>query len=126
MTLSIIPRYHIFLLYLSIFIFIQIELSHSLRLHIAYQAAKGMNFLHQFNPPIIHRDLKSHSIKLLYSIVTASFIATDILIDDKWNARISDFGITKIKEIKGKRTPKGNQPQSLGTIYWTAPGIKLI
>jgi serine/threonine protein kinase len=25
-------------------------------------AAQGMNYLHTFNPPIIHRDLKSHNL----------------------------------------------------------------
>jgi serine/threonine protein kinase len=47
--------------------------------------------------------------------------------DDKWNARISDFGITKIMD--GKRPKSGSKSSSpaysnaLGTIYWTAPEV---
>lgn len=104
---SITPRY-IFILFYSIFnCFIQISLNNALCLHIAYQAAKGMNFLHQSDPPIIHRDLKSHN----------------ILMDDKWNARISDFGITKFKNMKEGNAKEQGRANSLGTIYWTAPEV---
>lgn len=81
---------------------IQIPLSYEMKLHLASQAAQGMNFLHQSSPPIIHLDLKSHN----------------ILLDDKWNARISDFGITKFKGSPSKKTGG-----SIGTIYWTAPEL---
>lgn len=86
----------------------RIQLPLPLCLHIAYQASKGMNFLHQSTPPIIHRDLKSHN----------------ILLDDKWNARISDFGITRFKNMNAV---KGSEKKdaSLGTIYWTAPEVFL-
>jgi serine/threonine protein kinase len=39
-------------------------LSYAMKLHLATQAAQGMNFLHQSNPPTIHHDLKSHNILL--------------------------------------------------------------
>ncbi len=42
--------------------------------------------------------------------------------DDKWNARISDFGITKINNLKEKTNSK-EKHESLGTIYWTAPEV---
>lgn len=86
----------------------KLNLPHEMIVHIALHAAKGVNFLHQSSPPIIHCDLKSHN----------------ILLDNKWNAKISDFGITKIKEISAnsqKATP--GQFENLGTIYWTAPEI---
>jgi serine/threonine protein kinase len=36
----------------------------SLRLHLAYQIASGINFLHRCNPSIIHCDIKSHNVLL--------------------------------------------------------------
>nr|XP_043608993.1 serine/threonine-protein kinase-like protein CCR1 [Erigeron canadensis] len=51
-----------------------------LRLRIAMQAAKGLEFLHtEFSPPIAHRDVKS----------------SNILLDSDWGARISDFGLLR-------------------------------
>ncbi|XP_076952875.1 serine/threonine-protein kinase-like protein CCR1 [Bidens hawaiensis] len=51
-----------------------------LRLRIAMQAAKGLEFLHtENNPPIAHRDVKS----------------SNILLDADWCARISDFGLLR-------------------------------
>ncbi|KAI3822597.1 hypothetical protein L1987_10191 [Smallanthus sonchifolius] len=51
-----------------------------LRLRIAMQAAKGLEFLHtEMNPPIAHRDVKS----------------SNILLDGDWGARISDFGLLR-------------------------------
>lgn len=41
----------------------QMTLSYELLLHMACQAAQGMNFLHQSDPPIIHCDLK---VRLFY------------------------------------------------------------
>jgi len=38
------------------------ELSMELRLQMALHVAEGMTYLHNQNPPIIHRDLKSHNI----------------------------------------------------------------
>lgn len=80
------------------------SLNYDMKLHLACQAAQGMNFLHQSSPPIIHQDLKSHN----------------ILLDDKWNARISDFGITKIKD-KNRKTNAKAESSAIGTIYWSSP-----
>ena len=53
-------------------------LNWSLRLKIAMQAAKGLEYLHkELLPQIVHRDLKS----------------SNILLDSEWGARISDFGL---------------------------------
>ncbi|ELR19857.1 Serine/threonineprotein kinase [Acanthamoeba castellanii str. Neff] len=49
----------------------------------AYQASKGMHFLHSSG--IVHRDLKS----------------LNLLLDAKWNVKVSDFGLTKFKEDIG-------------------------
>jgi serine/threonine protein kinase len=71
---------------------------HQLRAKMAYQAAKGMHFLHSSG--VVHRDLKS----------------LNILLDGKWNVKISDFGLTKLREEK-------ETDIAVGSIYWTAPEV---
>ncbi len=71
-----------------------------LKAKMAYQTAKGMHFLHSSG--IVHRDLKS----------------MNLLLDNKWNVKVSDFGLTKFRAEMKKRS--GAQ---VGSIHWTAPEI---
>ncbi|CAN1259325.1 Putative serine/threonine-protein kinase-like protein CCR3 [Linum perenne] len=53
--------------------------SWKMRIKVALDAARGIDYLHNYAvPPIIHRDIKS----------------SNILLDENWVARVSDFGLS--------------------------------
>ncbi|KAJ6365849.1 hypothetical protein OIU76_030598 [Salix suchowensis] len=59
--------------------------SFSMRMSIALGSAKGILYLHtEADPPIIHRDIK----------------ANNILLDFKFTAKVSDFGISKLAPVQ--------------------------
>ncbi|KAI9380698.1 hypothetical protein POPTR_016G140101v4 [Populus trichocarpa] len=59
--------------------------SFSMRMNIALGSAKGILYLHtEAEPPIIHRDIK----------------ANNILLDFKFTAKVSDFGISKLAPVQ--------------------------
>ncbi|KAI3512373.1 hypothetical protein L1887_19688 [Cichorium endivia] len=72
------------------------------RLHMAMDIARGMNYLHHCNPPIVHLDLKS----------------SNLLVDKNWTVKVGDFGLSRIKHHTYLRTKSGK-----GTPQWMAPEI---
>ncbi|GKD33794.1 dual specificity protein kinase splA-like protein, partial [Tanacetum coccineum] len=72
------------------------------RVHMAMDIARGMNYLHHCQPPIIHRDLKS----------------SNLLVDKNWTVKVGDFGLSRIKRQTYLSTKTGN-----GTPQWMAPEI---
>mmetsp|Transcript_25791 Transcript_25791/g.42345 ORF Transcript_25791/g.42345 Transcript_25791/m.42345 type:complete len:588 (-) Transcript_25791:400-2163(-) len=65
------------------------------------QAARGLNYLHLSKPRIIHRDLKS----------------LNLLVDDFWNVKICDFGLSCIK------ADLGVLKEQVGTPAFMAPEL---
>ncbi|XP_031381315.1 serine/threonine-protein kinase CTR1-like isoform X2 [Punica granatum] len=72
------------------------------RLSMAYDVAKGMNYLHKRNPPIVHRDLKS----------------PNLLVDKKYTVKVCDFGLSRLKA----RTFLSSK-SAAGTPEWMAPEV---
>ena len=73
-----------------------VPLSGELILPILQDVAKGVRFLHSANQPIVHRDLKS----------------ANILVDSRFHAKVSDFGLSQKKKVGAAGTP-----------YWMAPEL---
>lgn len=81
-------------------------LSWVMRIHLALQIAKGILALHSASPPIIHRDIKS----------------SNVLIDDKWNAKLGDFGLAlrgHIEDMLKTSTPPAGTMGYLDPEYET-------
>ena len=72
------------------------------RLNVAIQIAEALSYLHRAaSPPILHRDVKS----------------TNILLDDNWDAKVGDFGVSRL-------VPHGDQHVSTvvqGTLGYLDP-----
>ncbi|KAF5941549.1 hypothetical protein HYC85_019191 [Camellia sinensis] len=67
-----------------------------------FSLARGMNYLHHYNPPIIHRDLKS----------------SNLLVDKNWTVKVGDFGLSRLKHETYLTTKTGK-----GTPQWMAPEV---
>ncbi|KAF3336995.1 Serine/threonine-protein kinase [Carex littledalei] len=81
----------------------QAPLSWYQRMKIALGSALGLEYLHEkANPPIIYRDLK----------------CSNILLDDHYNAKLSDFGLAKLGPIGDKVTVSS---RVMGTYGYCAP-----
>ncbi|KAK2664648.1 hypothetical protein Ddye_003222 [Dipteronia dyeriana] len=72
------------------------------RLRMALDVARGMNYLHRRNPPIVHRDLKS----------------SNLLVDRNWTVKVGDFGLSTCKNAT-YLTAKSER----GTPQWMAPEV---
>ncbi|KAH7433010.1 hypothetical protein KP509_07G050200 [Ceratopteris richardii] len=72
------------------------------RLSMITDVARGMNYLHHRNPPIIHRDLKS----------------SNLLVDKNWTVKVGDFGLSRMKHATYLTSKSGR-----GTPQWMAPEV---
>lgn len=74
------------------------QITDALRAKFILETARGMNYLHQFKRPILHRDMKS----------------PNLLVQKDFSIKISDFGLARVKaQIQ---TMTGN----CGTVQWMA------
>jgi len=98
-----------------------------LRLSLALQVAEGMTYLHNQDPPIIHRDLKSHNIFVHETFADNTSIASDLKIKDGSErmepqstvvAKIGDWGSARAT-MSGSRT----MTHGVGTACWLAPEV---
>ncbi|KAE9027103.1 hypothetical protein PF011_g2202 [Phytophthora fragariae] len=74
----------------------QLRLAYS----VAFDMAKGLAYLHNHNPIVIHRDLKSQN----------------ILLDDRMRTKIGDFGLSKFRDV-------GKTMSICGSPLWVAPEV---
>lgn len=72
------------------------------RIRMALDIARGLNYLHHFNPPIVHRDLKS----------------SNLLVDKNWTVKVGDFGLSRLKHATFLTAASGR-----GTPQWMAPEV---
>lgn len=77
--------------------------SWKMRVRVALDAARGIEYLHSYAvPPIIHRDIKS----------------SNILLDTNWTARVSDFGLS----LMGPESGQGyTSSRAVGTVGYIDP-----
>ncbi|KAJ8531260.1 hypothetical protein K7X08_026694 [Anisodus acutangulus] len=80
--------------------------SWKMRIKIALDAARGIEYLHNYAvPPIIHRDIKS----------------SNILIDANWIARVSDFGLSLMGPDQSNRDYSSRPMKAAGTVGYIDP-----
>ncbi|XP_031268961.1 probable serine/threonine-protein kinase SIS8 isoform X2 [Pistacia vera] len=78
------------------------QLDERRRLRMALDAARGMNYLHNCTPVIVHRDLKS----------------PNLLVDRNWVVKVCDFGLSRMKNSTFL-----SSRSTAGTAEWMAPEV---
>ncbi|KAL6074802.1 putative serine/threonine-protein kinase/receptor [Balamuthia mandrillaris] len=73
-----------------------------LKVKMACDTARGLLYLHLCSPPVVHRDLKS----------------LNLLVDDMYNIKLTDFGISKALENSLETFNS-----KMGTLNWLAPEV---
>ncbi|TMW65174.1 hypothetical protein Poli38472_009341 [Pythium oligandrum] len=74
---------------------------HGQKISIALDMAESLVYLHSLDPKVIHRDLK----------------ARNVLLDDRLNAKLADFGLSRHESDNNTMTA------AVGTCRWMAPEV---
>mmetsp|Transcript_50071 Transcript_50071/g.98936 ORF Transcript_50071/g.98936 Transcript_50071/m.98936 type:complete len:245 (+) Transcript_50071:3-737(+) len=85
-----------------------VELTWNQKIKICTDTAHAMIYLHSFEPPIIHRDLKSLNLLLVERVRSICDVPT---------VKLSDFGLSRLREKHALMT------RDVGTCHWMAPEI---
>ncbi|KAK1287306.1 Serine/threonine-protein kinase EDR1 [Acorus calamus] len=78
------------------------QLDERRRLRMALDVARGMNYLHNCTPIVVHRDLKS----------------PNLLVDKNWVVKVCDFGLSRMKQSTFL-----SSRSTAGTAEWMAPEV---
>mmetsp|Transcript_123697 Transcript_123697/g.200998 ORF Transcript_123697/g.200998 Transcript_123697/m.200998 type:complete len:193 (-) Transcript_123697:91-669(-) len=89
-----------------------VELQWNQQLRMCSDVASAMDYLHKFNPQIIHRDLKSLNLLLSKKITSPEDIPL---------VKVSDFGLAKMKDHSEEW---GKMTVAAGTFHWMAPEVQ--
>lgn len=86
------------------------------RLKMCFDVANAVEYLHDFKPQIIHRDLKSSNLLLAAPVQSRA----DVPI-----VKVADFGLSRMKNNPegGKDSQWGKMTMDVGTFHWMAPEV---
>ncbi|XP_042060629.1 probable serine/threonine-protein kinase SIS8 isoform X2 [Salvia splendens] len=79
-----------------------IQIDEKRRIKMAFDVAKGMNYLHTSHPIIVHRDLKT----------------PNLLVDTNWVVKVCDFGMSRLQHNTFL-----SSKSAAGTAEWMAPEV---
>jgi hypothetical protein len=91
----------------------QITFDWSDRYSLAWQMAKSINYLHNLNPIILHRDIKSMNFLLKYNGLP----------NQKYLVKVCDFGLAEIRRETLSQSSSFPSSQLGGSFYWKAPEL---
>ena len=86
-----------------------IQLTDRRKIQFATDVAKGMRFLHNLDPPRLHRDLKSEN----------------LLVSESWVVKVADFGLGR-RANPSRRQPRSDRKQRHSLTHRTSLTIPLL
>lgn len=90
-----------------------IELQWEQQLKMCKDVARAMDYLHKFQPQIIHRDLKSLNLLLSKPVMSPKDVPL---------VKVSDFGLSRMKD-QAPDADWGKMTIAAGTCHWMAPEV---